>query len=45
MAYESTNVNNKSKLSLCICFVKNNQPVEQFIGIRDLYMILKPIKS
>ncbi|CAI6357068.1 unnamed protein product [Macrosiphum euphorbiae] len=36
MADESTNVNNKSELSICIRFVKNNQPVEQFIGIRDL---------
>lgn len=36
MADESTNVNNKSELSICIRFVKNNQPVEQFLGIRDL---------
>jgi len=36
MAYESTNVNNKSKLSICIRIVKNNQPAEQFFGIVDL---------
>jgi len=35
MADESTNVNNISELSICIRFVKNNQPVEQFLG-RDL---------
>jgi len=36
MADESTNINNKSELSICIRFFKNNQPVEQFLGIRDL---------
>jgi hypothetical protein len=36
MADESTNINNKSELSICIRFVKNNQPVEQFLGIVDL---------
>jgi len=36
MADESTYFNNKSELSICNCFVENNQLVEQFLAIRDL---------
>ncbi|KAL4119988.1 hypothetical protein QTP88_012738 [Uroleucon formosanum] len=45
MADESINVNNKSELSICIRFVKNNQPVEQFLDVLETYLILKPIQS
>lgn len=33
LADESTNINNKSELSICVRFVKNNQPVERFLNI------------
>ncbi|KAF0773511.1 zinc finger protein 862-like [Aphis craccivora] len=33
---ESTNINNKSELSICVRFVKNNQPVERFLNIVTL---------
>ena len=33
LADESTNINDKSELSICVRFVKNNQPVERFLNI------------
>lgn len=33
MADESTTINNKSELSICVRSVKNNQAIEHFLGI------------